>query len=135
MNSNFPSPSDPSARPLNAIQVVLRNKFRFVVTVLLGLALTITFFANAPRKFNSSAKLFVKMGRESVVVDPTARTSQTSSAGDTRGEQVFAVAELLSSRMVAEKVVDHFGVQVILEKKAGTQSMGERLSFLNVPTY
>ena len=42
------------------------------LTVLLGLALTVFFFAIATRKFSSSAKLFVKMGRESVVLDPTA---------------------------------------------------------------
>ncbi len=108
MNSNLSTTSDPFALPFNAIQIVLRNKYKFAVTVLLGLALTMFFFASATRKFNSSAKLFVKMGRESVVLDPTARTSQVTSMGDSREEQVFAVAELMNSRLVAEKVVDHF---------------------------
>lgn len=131
MNSNLSSTTDPFALPFNAIQIVLRNKYKFALTVLLGLALTVFFFASATRKFSSSAKLFVKMGRESVVLDPTARTSQVTSVGDSREEQVFAVAELMNSRLVAEKVVDHFGPNVILEKKADAESLGDRLAFLN----
>jgi uncharacterized protein involved in exopolysaccharide biosynthesis len=131
MNSNLSTTSDPFALPFNAIQIILRNKYKFAVTVLLGLALTVFFFANATRKFSSSAKLFVKMGRESVVLDPTARTSQVTSMGDSREEQVFAVAELMNSRLIAEKVVDYFGPDVIREKKADAQSLGERLAFLN----
>ncbi len=131
MNSDLSTTPDPFALPFTAIQIVLRNKFKFVATVLLGLALTTFFFSNAPRKFSSSAKLFVKMGRESVVLDPTARTGQVSSVGESREEQVFAVAELMNSRLVAEKVVDHFGSDIILEKTAGGTSLGDRLSFLN----
>ena len=125
MNSNQLTSSESNQNHAGAFAIVRRHKFKFVFTVLLGLVLTAAYFSTAPRKYRSTAKLFIKKGRETVVLDPTARTSQS---GET---EVFAVAELLNMRELAEEVVDHFGPNVILEKESGSQSLGERLSFLN----
>jgi uncharacterized protein involved in exopolysaccharide biosynthesis len=102
------------------------------VSFLLVIAVTFAYFALAPRIFRSEAKLFVRMGRESVALDPTATTGPIVAAADSRENEVNAVSELLTSRALAEKVVDHFGPQVILETddKQGP-SLGQRLSWLD----
>ncbi len=128
MNSNQLTLSESNQNLAGAFAIIRRNKFKFAFTVLLGMVLTAAYFATAPRKFSSTAKLFIKKGRESVVIDPTARTSHS---GET---EVFAVAELLNTRELAEEVVHHFGPDVILERESGSQSLGERLSFLNETT-
>lgn len=45
-----------------------------------------------PKKFESEAKLMIRVGRESVVLDPTATTSQTLMLQKTQEEEVNAGA-------------------------------------------
>ena len=87
----------------------------------------------ATRTFRSEAKLFVRMGRESVTLDPTATMGQVVAAADSRESEVNAVAELLSSRTLAEKIVDQFGPTVILEldPEKKSPSLGQRLEWLD----
>lgn len=68
-----------------------------------------------PRGYESEAKLVIQVGRESVALDPTATTSQTLMLQKTQEEEVNSALEVLSSRQVAEIVVDQIGAEPILE--------------------
>lgn len=68
-----------------------------------------------PRSYESEAKLVIQVGRESVALDPTATTSQTLMLQKTQEEEVNSALEVLSSRQVAELVVDQIGPEPILE--------------------
>lgn len=68
-----------------------------------------------PRTYESEAKLLINVGRESVALDPTATTGQTLMLQKTQEEEVNSALEVLSSRQVAELVVDQLGAQPILD--------------------
>lgn len=91
----------------------LWRSVKAVVAFVVGVALTLAYFATATREYDSEAKLFVKIGRQSVSLDPTATTGQTISIRESENQEVFAIQELFLSRKIAEEVVDHFGSAVI----------------------
>lgn len=119
---------------------LLNNKGKLLFTFCLGIALTMAYFALATRYYSSDAKLFVKLGRQTVTLDPTANTGQSISVRETQNQEVFSVEELISSRRVAEKIVDHFGPAVIREERFESEdeeeggfslNLSERLSVLD----
>jgi len=72
----------------------------------------------SPRTYHSEAKLFVRVGRESVTLDPTATTGQTISVYESRENEINSVLEVLQSRIIAERVVDALSPEVILAMPA-----------------
>jgi polysaccharide biosynthesis transport protein len=68
-----------------------------------------------PRAYSSTAKLQLLLGRESVGLDPSSTTSQTMFVQKTPEEDVNSALEILSSRAVAESVVDKLGAENILQ--------------------
>lgn len=71
-----------------------------------------------PRTYRSEAKLFVRLGRESVTLDPTATTGQTISVHESRENEINSVLDTLQSRVIYATVVDRIGPEAIL--KGGT---------------
>ena len=85
--------------------------FTLLATMLLGwLALLIW-----PRVYESEAKLLIRVGRESVSLDPTATTSQTMLLQKTQEEEVNSALEVMYSRHLSELVVDRLGSGPILD--------------------
>ncbi len=58
--------------------------------------------------------IFVKLGRETVSLDPTATTGSTISVLDTRDNEINSIRDMLYSRGIVEQVVDRIGPEVIL---------------------
>lgn len=83
-----------------------------------------------PRSYESEAKLMITVGRESVGLDPTATTSPTLMLQKTQEEEINSALEILSSRQVAELVVDKLNAAPILDgvlptaEEASSQSPG-----------
>ena len=82
----------------------------FVATI--AAAIFAMFFL--PRSYVSEAMIFVKLGRETVSLDPTATTGSTISVLDTRDNEINSIRDMLYSRGLVEKVVDRIGPEVIL---------------------
>jgi uncharacterized protein involved in exopolysaccharide biosynthesis len=60
-----------------------------------------------PRKYTSEARLFVRLGRESVTLDPTATTAGSIvSLSGNRESEINSVIEVLRSRSNIERVID-----------------------------
>jgi uncharacterized protein involved in exopolysaccharide biosynthesis len=116
---------------VDLVGFVRRHKGKMLLTIIAGMAVTLMYLALAPRKFKSEAKLLVRMGRETLTIDPTATTGQFVAPAETRDAELHAIEELLTSRAMAEKVIDQFGAEVILEKKPGKTPLSERLSWLD----
>jgi polysaccharide biosynthesis protein PslE len=68
----------------------------------------------APRSYISEAKLFVRVGRETVTLDPTATTGQTIAVYEARETELNSLLDVMSSRAVREMVVDRMGTGVVL---------------------
>src|SRR6478672_9574144 len=116
--------------PLDVPRFMWRHRRTVLSTFTVGMALTLLYLAVAPRKYRSEAKVLVRIGRESITLDPTATTGQFVAMAETRDAELHGVEELLASRATAEKIVDQFGPRVILEKRS-TASVGDRLSWLD----
>lgn len=67
-----------------------------------------------PRSYDSESRLLVRVGRESIALDPTATTSQTLMLQKTQEEEVNSAIEVLRSRRIAERVVDKIGAENII---------------------
>lgn len=67
-----------------------------------------------PRTYQSESKLFVRLGRESVTLDPTATTGQMVSVHESRENELNSVLDTLQSRVIFSTVVDRLGPDVVL---------------------
>jgi polysaccharide biosynthesis transport protein len=68
-----------------------------------------------PRTYASESKMMLRVGRETVGLDPTATTTrQTQVLQKTQEEEVNVALDILGSRQIAEQVVDEIGVDAIL---------------------
>jgi uncharacterized protein involved in exopolysaccharide biosynthesis len=88
----------------------------------IGLALAIALFY--PRSYQSEAKVFVRKGRETVSLDPTATTGQTTTLLDSGASEINSVVAMLKSRILAEKVVEQLGPEQVMAKDSA-DSAGE----------
>ena len=96
------------------ISAMKNHWFAAGVVMFLTLALAVLAMIYLPRKYHSEAMIFVKLGRETVSLDPTASTGSTISVLDTRDNEINSIRDMLYSRGIAEKIVDRMGPDVIL---------------------
>ncbi len=80
----------------------------------LTLALAVLAMIFLPRKYHSEAMIFVKLGRETVSLDPTASTGNRVSVLESRDNEINSIRDMLYSRGIMEKVADRIGPEVIL---------------------
>lgn len=105
---------DPGLNLGDLARFVRTYKRRACATFFLGAAATVACLVFWPRKYESEAGLLVRVGRESVTLDPTATTGQTMNLIDSRENELNSVLSMLQSRTVVEGVVDAVGVERIL---------------------
>ncbi len=110
-----------SAREICAI--LFRHKKKAFTLALLVLALTTAVVIYYPRTYASEAKLFVRVGRESVALDPTATQGQTTYVQKSYEQEINSVMEILNSRMLAERVVKTVGSERILQSSGGPKTL------------
>ncbi len=60
-----------------------------------------------PKKYESEGKLFVRLGRGGVTLDPTATTSETIMIQESRESEINSIIDFLRSRGVLDLVVNH----------------------------
>lgn len=89
-----------------------KSKVIFCFALTMCAAMAVIFFW--PRKYRSESKLLVRLGRETVTLDPTATTGQVIPISLSRETEVNSVLEMLRSRAMIEKLVDQIGVEAIL---------------------
>lgn len=110
-----PSTLRPAPRSIqDVIDLVARHRRRALQVFIGVLGLTVVGLVVAPRAYQSEAKLFVRVGRESIGLDPTATTGQTISVSDSREFEMNSVLDVIDSRAVLDRVVDSLGTEVIL---------------------
>jgi len=95
--------------------ILFRHKWK-IILFFLAVVVTVTVGTfMATEIYKAEAKLLVRIGRESVSLDPTATTGQVISIGQSRESEINSELEILKSRELAEKVVDTIGPKVFLE--------------------
>jgi uncharacterized protein involved in exopolysaccharide biosynthesis len=115
--------------PRDVLRVLFRHKRKALAVFVLVLALTVVGLAIAPRVYVSDAKLYVRIGRESVALDPAAAVGTTLSLQDSRETEIRSVVDVLQSRILLEKVVQHLGAGQVLGDGSRQNSAPQRQSF------
>ncbi len=97
------------------LRALRRYRTQVLATFAVLASLTVLYAANRGREYESAAKLFVRIGRETVSVDPTAEASgQVVSVTDTQEREIRSIVSLLYNRDLLEQVVDELGSNTIL---------------------
>jgi uncharacterized protein involved in exopolysaccharide biosynthesis len=89
--------------------VLFRHKWKIIVFFFAVVMVVTVGTLVAPSIYQSEAKLLIRVGRESVTLDPTASTGQVVSIGQQRETEVKSELEILKSQDLIEKVVDAIG--------------------------
>ncbi len=99
---------------MDFLEIPFRNKQLLAVCLLVGVFAGWFGVVCWPRSYQSEARMLIKVGRESVGLDPTATIGSTVTMQRTREEEVVSALEILRSRQVAAVVVDRIGANAIL---------------------
>jgi uncharacterized protein involved in exopolysaccharide biosynthesis/Mrp family chromosome partitioning ATPase len=100
--------------PREVMRVLFRHRGKIALFFCGALALTLLGIAVYPRSYTSEAKLFIRVGRESVALDPTATTGQTIMLQKTQADEVNSALQIVESREVMRRVVERLGAARIL---------------------
>lgn len=104
----------PADRRFTRGPLLWRHKGKLAGCLLVGLAAALAYTALVPWTFTSEAMLFLRLGRETANLDPTA-SSQAAAGEDSRENAMNSLGEILKSRAVREQLVDALGPEAILE--------------------
>lgn len=114
----------------NVAAAVWRHKGKATLFALLFLAVVAAVLLMLPRKYESTGKMFVQLGRGGVTLDPTATTSKNILVQDGRESEINSVIDVVQSRGVLEKVVDQEGIdKEILESRSILGDLMPNFSF------
>ncbi|MEZ6093679.1 MAG: GNVR domain-containing protein [Pirellulaceae bacterium] len=106
---------------------IFHFKWRVMLVTLVMLAAAIAIIMLLPRKYESEAKMFVRLGRSSASVDP-ATVGSMISIQESRETEMNSIIDMIKSRGLADDVVDEIGIDTILEKFAWSEVKLEQLS-------
>ena len=100
---------------LSYVEPFFARKKSIILTLLASMLVGWLMLLIWPREYESEAKLFIRVGRESVSLDPTATTSQTMTLQKTQEEEVNSALEVMYSRQISELTVDKLGTDSVLD--------------------
>jgi len=112
--------------PSDFWETAFRHKKKLLVFPTLILAIATAVILWFPRTYQSEAKLFLQVGRESVGIDPIATTGSTISLQKTdRETEVRSAMQVIGSRGVLAEVVKELGAEYILRGGPAGADAGE----------
>ncbi len=109
---------------LDILSSIFRYKWRAAFVTLLMFAVVVTSIVLYPKRYQSEAKLFVRLGRGSASMD-TAAIGQTISIQESRETEMNSITDLLQSRALAENIVAEVGAERLLQKYAWIEKTAE----------
>lgn len=96
--------------------VLFRHKWKMILFLVTVVGTVTVSTLRRPDIFRSEAKLLLRLGRESVTLDPTATTGQIIGVSRSRESEINSELEILKSRVLAGKVVDTIGPLAFLKR-------------------
>lgn len=97
------------------LSLVLKHWKKSVAFFVAVMLLCSGYILFAPRKYRSTAKYMVRLGHESVGLDPTATVGETMGLYRTSDSVVRSIHEILKSQSLAAEVINEVGVNYILD--------------------
>lgn len=105
-----------SLTPRDAARVVFRRWRAFVWTFCAIAVATVLTLILYPRSYGSEAKILIRVGRESVSLDPTATTGQTIMLQKAQDAEINSALDILNSAALHKLVAEQVGVDRILDE-------------------
>jgi len=102
-------------------QIIFRHRRKVAGCFLTVVALSVLSALFSPAIYQSDARLLLRLGRESVTLDPTVSTGQVISISQSRESEINSELEILKSHELTAKVVDAVGPESLV----GAASMGQ----------
>lgn len=90
----------------NLVQSFMRQKIRAIVFSLVFFAILFVALLFLQKKYESEGKMFVRLGRGGVTLDPTATTSETIMVQESRESEINSIVDAMRSRGVLNIVVN-----------------------------
>ena len=84
------------------------------------LAICVVWAIVAPRQYESTSQLYVRLGRGTATLDTTASSNPSAAIYQTREDEINTARQIADSRSIAEKVVEQIGVNTILNPRAAS---------------
>ena len=116
--------SQPRFSLRDACRVLFRHRRKVCVffTVVVVVVTAVTLFSS--RVYRSQGKLLVRLGRENATLDATSTlgNSPVVAVSHSREQEMNSIVEILTSRVLAERVVDAIRPAVILGKAKPVQA-------------
>jgi len=98
------------------LYVLFGHKWKMLgfMVLLFSAAAVMTFLR--PNTYRSEAQLLLRLGRESVVLDPTASIGEITHINRSYDWEINSELQILKSRDIAERVVDELGVEAFQQR-------------------
>ena len=109
-------------RDIRFVEFIYRYRFHWLLAAILSVVVAGVLLIYLPRQYASEAKFIVKVGRESIGLDPTVTTSETLLMQKTQEEEINSTLEVIYSRTIKEAVINELGVDTILSGKMADES-------------
>ncbi len=123
---------EPDTQPYTLIDIsnaLWVYRTRVIFTALLIVVCTTTLVVLLPKRFESEAKLFVRLGRNSASIDPV-MIGTAISLQESRETEMNSIVDMLKSRGFADRVVADVGAERILKKYSWLDQQLEKLTSL-----
>jgi uncharacterized protein involved in exopolysaccharide biosynthesis len=114
-------------------RALFRYRKRSIAFGMTIIVLVVVALALCPRKYTSDAQLFVRLGRESVALDPTATTGAFVGPNVTRENEINSIIQVMGSRAIIAKVADTIGLEEPVESDlARERGITELMENINI---
>jgi uncharacterized protein involved in exopolysaccharide biosynthesis len=102
------------ATPRDVARILFRHWRKMALFFCAMIGLTLVVISLCPRSYSSESKLFIRVGRESVALDPTATTGETIMLQKSQADEINTALNILGSREVLQRAVERVGAERIL---------------------
>ena len=102
------------ATPRDVARILFRHWRKMAVFFCAMIGLTLVVISLYPRSYSSESKLFIRVGRESVALDPTATTGETIMLQKSQADEINTALNILGSREVLQLAVERVGAERII---------------------
>ena len=113
-NRNSAAGTHATVNVRDVFRILFRHKRKMAAFCSATMTLVILGLIFIPKSYTSDARLFLRLGRESIGLDPTAAMSQTVNLAESRESEINSEIEILRSRVLLEDVVKRLGADYVV---------------------
>jgi capsular exopolysaccharide synthesis family protein len=114
------------------LYIFFRHKWKMVSFFFAVILVVTTVTFVCAKVYRSEAKLLMRLGHESVTLDPTAAIGQIVPVLQSRENEINSELEILKSRDLIEKMVDSVGPQKLLKRSGDKYLVGDSILLTTV---